>query len=68
MPLEAEQPGLPSFITTPVRPPVTSDLPADSFTVQPPVQVELTADEPVVARRRGRPPKIQPVSDTPEAE
>jgi hypothetical protein len=66
MPLEAEQPGLPSFITTPVKAPVMADLPAEKVVVQPTVPVEVSAGEPIVARRRGRPPKVQPVSASPD--
>ena len=53
MPLDAEQPGLPSFITAPVRPLVVSDEPVASV-AEP---VDPSFGEPIGVRRRGRPPR-----------
>ena len=68
MPLEAEQPVLPSFITAPVRPaPVeVVETPAPAIASETPATVEQTV--PVTGvRRRGRPPKVRPESE-PSAE
>ena len=63
MPLEAEQPGLPSFITAPVRTPIVTEAPVEPVMVQPSLSIDGPGAEPVAARRRGRPPKVQPASD-----
>lgn len=62
---EAEQPGLPSFITTPTRVPVAAVEP-DPI---PGVPVDPAVGEPVGVRRRGRPPRVRPAEeDTPAGE
>jgi hypothetical protein len=68
MPAEAEQPGLPSFITAPVRTPVAAEPSVEPVMVQPVVPVDPTAAAPVGARRRGRPPKVAVTADTPKAD
>jgi hypothetical protein len=61
---EGEQPGLPSFITAPSRTPV---MPVESeSTAGMPVEPNLS--EPVGIRRRGRPPRVRPIEDTPVGE
>lgn len=60
---EAEQPGLPSFITAPSRTPV---MPVESEAGMP---VEPNIGEPVGIRRRGRPPRVRTAEeDTPVGE
>jgi len=69
MPLETEQPGLPSFITAPVR---AVALDADGAPSVP--QVAATAGEPgefgapIGARRRGRPPRARAEDDSASSE
>ena len=59
MPIEAEQPGLPSFITAPVRNTIGSEAPIEPSSVETAVPVDPNFVEPVGVRRRGRPPKVQ---------
>jgi len=59
MPMEAEQPGLPSFITAPVRNTIASEAPVEPSFVETAVPVDPNFVEPVGVRRRGRPPKVQ---------
>jgi hypothetical protein len=59
MPIEAEQPGLPSFITAPVRNTIGSEAPIEPSVVETAVPVDPNFVEPVGVRRRGRPPKVQ---------
>ncbi len=59
MPIEAEQPGLPSFITAPVRNVMASEAPIEPIMVEAAVPVDPSFVEPVGVRRRGRPPKMQ---------
>lgn len=59
---ETEQPDLPSFITAPSRTPV---IPTESEAGLP---VEPNLGEPVGIRRRGRPPRVRPIEDTPVGE
>jgi len=66
MPVEAEQPGLPSFITAPVRNVVGTEAPSEPVMTEVAARVEPAIAEPVGVRRRGRLPKVQnpnPVSD-----
>jgi len=63
MPMEAEQPGLPSFITAPVRNAIGAEAPVEPSFVETAVPVDPNFVEPVGVRRRGRPPKVQ-VPDT----
>lgn len=62
---EAEQPGLPSFITAPTRVPVSPAIVSESEAGAP---VEPNLGEPVGIRRRGRPPRVRPPEDTPVGE
>jgi hypothetical protein len=64
MPIEAEQPGLPSFITTPVRNVIGSDAPIEPVLVEAAVPVNPDFVAPIGIRRRGRPPRIRPVEDS----
>ncbi len=65
MPLEAEQPGLPSFITAPVRPvAIDADQPSETSTQGAAGHAPQTADAadfaaPIGVRRRGRPPRVR---------
>ncbi len=68
MPIEAEQPGLPSFITAPVRNTVASETPIEPVFVETAVPVDPTFVEPVGVRRRGRPPKVQAPDVAPDGE
>jgi len=68
MPVEAEQPGLPSFITAPVRTPVAVEPSVEPVMVQPILPVDPAVEAPVGVRRRGRPPKVAVTVDTPKAD
>jgi Domain of unknown function (DUF4167) len=59
MPLEAEQPGLPSFITAPTRPVAMAEPVAQPDYAEAAIPVDPTVGEPIGIRRRGRPPRIR---------
>jgi hypothetical protein len=65
MPLEAEQPSLPTFITAPVRVPVVSEPESSATPRQEAVSVTPESTTPIGVKRRGRPPKARPAEDTP---
>jgi hypothetical protein len=63
MPLETEQPGLPSFITAPVRTaPIETDH-ASSVSDAAPSADAGDFGAPIGIRRRGRPPRVRPDED-----
>ena len=65
MPLEAEQPSLPTFITAPVRVPVLSEPEIIATPRQDAVSVTPESTTPIGIKRRGRPPKARAVDDAP---
>jgi hypothetical protein len=69
MPVEAEQPGLPSFITAPTRPVAIVEPIVQPDYAEAVVPVDPSVGEPIGIRRRGRPPRVRPVEgDVPSGE
>lgn len=65
MPLEAEQPSLPTFITAPVRVPVVSEPEISETPRQESASVMPESAPPIGIKRRGRPPKARVTESTP---
>ena len=65
MPLEAEQPSLPTFITAPVRVPFVSEPETIAAPRQEADSVTPESTTPIGIKRRGRPPKARAAEDTP---